>query len=83
VGFPIAVAGAIGYVLNGMAQSEPLPEYSLGYVYIPALGWIVLASMLTAPLGARTTHVIPTGALRTIFVLLLYLLGTRMLVGLF
>ena len=83
VGFPIAVAGAIGYVLNGMAQSEPLPQYSLGYVYIPALGWIVLASMLTAPLGARATHVIPTGALRTIFVLLLYLLGTRMLIGLF
>ena len=83
VGFPIAVAGAIGYVLNGMAQSEPLPQYSLGYVYIPALGWIVLASMLTAPLGARATHVMPTGALRTIFVLLLYLLGTRMLIGLF
>ena len=83
VGFPIAMAGAIGYVLNGMAQSEPLPQYSLGYVYIPALGWIVLASMLTAPLGARATHVIPPGALRTIFVLLLYLLGTRMLIGLF
>ncbi|SOD40812.1 sulfite exporter TauE/SafE family protein [Nitrosovibrio sp. Nv4] len=83
VGFPIAVAGAIGYIVNGMAQSQPLPEYSLGYIYLPALGWIVLASMLTAPLGAKTTHIMQTATLRKIFVVLLYLLGTRMLIGLF
>jgi uncharacterized membrane protein YfcA len=34
-------------------------------------------------LGAKATHVMPTDALRTTFVLLLYLLGTRMLIGLF
>jgi uncharacterized protein len=83
VGFPIAVAGAIGYIVNGIAQSQPLPPNSLGYVYLPALGWIVLASTLTAPLGAKATHVMPPDTLRTIFVLLLYLLGTRMLIGLF
>ena len=83
VGFPIAVAGAIGYIANGMAQSQPLPEYSLGYVYLPALGWIVLASTLTAPFGAKTTHTVQTATLRKVFVVLLYLLGTRMLIGLF
>lgn len=83
VGFPIAVAGAIGYIANGMAQSQPLPEYSLGYVYLPALGWIVLASILTAPLGAKTTHSVKTATLRKVFVVLLYLLGTRMLIGIF
>ena len=83
VGFPIAVAGTIGYIANGMAQPQPLPEYSLGYVYLPALGWVVLASMLTAPLGAKTTHIVQTAMLRKIFVVLLYLLGTKMLIGLF
>ncbi|MDQ3185378.1 MAG: sulfite exporter TauE/SafE family protein [Pseudomonadota bacterium] len=83
VGFPIAVAGAIGYIVNGLAQSQPLPAYSLGYVYLPALGWVVLASILTAPLGAKTTHAVQTATLRKIFVVLLYLLGTKMLVGLF
>ncbi len=83
VGFPIAVAGAIGYIANGMAQSQPLPEYSLGYVYLPALGWVVLASTLTAPLGAKMTHSMRTTTLRRIFVVLLYLLGTKMLIGLF
>jgi len=38
VGFPIAIAGAIGYIANGIVQSQVLPEYSLGYVYLPALG---------------------------------------------
>ena len=83
VGFPIAVAGTIGYIVNGMTQSQPLPEYSLGYVYLPALGWVVLASTLTAPLGAKTTHIVQTTTLKKIFVVLLYLLGTKMLIGLF
>jgi uncharacterized membrane protein YfcA len=83
VGFPIALAGAFGYIANGIAQSQPLPQYSLGYVYLPALGWIVLASTMTAPLGAKTAHVMPTDKLRTIFVFLLYLLGARMLISLF
>ena len=83
IGFPIALAGTVGYVANGYLQSESLPEYSLGYVYLPALFWLVLASMLTAPLGAKLTHSIKTAILRTIFVVLLYGLGIRMLMSLF
>jgi uncharacterized membrane protein YfcA len=83
VGFPIAVAGAIGYTANGMAQSLVLPEHSLGFVYLPALLGVVAGSMITAPLGARTTHVIRTDTLRKAFVILLYILGTKMLMGLF
>jgi len=82
VGFPIAVAGAVGYIANGIAQSQSLPEYSLGYVYLPALGWVVLASTLTAPLGAKTTHIVQAATLKKVFVVLLYLLGTKMLIGL-
>jgi len=83
VGFPIAAAGTAGYIVNGMMQSQPLPDYSLGYVHLPALGWVVLASMLTAPLGARTTHSMQAGMLSKVFVVLLYLLATKMLIGLF
>jgi uncharacterized membrane protein YfcA len=83
VGFPIAVAGTVGYIVNGMVQSQPLPDYSFGYVHLPAVGWVALASMLTAPLGAKATHIIRTATLKGIFVVLLYLLGTKMLIGLF
>ena len=83
IGFPIAVAGTTGYILNGLTQSHALPEFSLGYVYLPALGWLILASMFTAPLGAKTTHSTQTATLRKIFVVLLYFLAIKMLLGLF
>lgn len=83
IGFPIALAGTAGYIANGYLQPEALPEYSLGYVYLPALIWLVSASMLTAPLGAKLTHSTKTAILRMIFVVLLYGLGIRMLMSLF
>ena len=81
IGFPIALAGTAGYIVNGMLQAERLPDYCLGYVYLPALFWLVAASMMTAPLGARLTHSTRTAILRSIFVVLLYGLGIRMLIG--
>jgi len=79
VGFPVALASAVGYGLNGLMQTQPLPDHALGYIYLPAFALVALASVLTAPVGARTTHVIPTATLRKIFVGLLYLLGTKLL----
>ncbi len=82
IGLPIAVAGAIGYVANGWAVGA-LPPHSLGFVYLPALGAIVAASVLTAPLGAKAAHRLPVGKLKRIFAILLYTLGIRMLMSLF
>lgn len=83
IGFPIAVTGTAGYILNGVTQSCALPEYSLGYVYLPALGWLALGSMITAPFGAKTTHLAQAATLRKVFVILLYGLAIKMLLGLF
>jgi len=79
VGFPIALASAIGYAANGLLQPQLLPEYTLGYIYLPAFVMVALAGILTAPLGARAAHTMPTNRLRRIFVGLLYLLGTKLL----
>lgn len=83
IGLPIAVAGAVGYVANGLAVRSALPEHSLGFVYLPALAAIVAASMLTAPLGAKLAHRLPVKKLKKIFALLLFTLGIRMVVSLF
>jgi uncharacterized membrane protein YfcA len=77
IGFPIAFAGAIGYVLGGRGAAG-LPPGSLGFVYLPALAGIVAGSVLTAPLGARTTHRLPVRPLKRIFALLLLGLALRM-----
>ena len=81
VGFPIALAGSIGFIVAGLGKSG-LPPHSIGYVYLPAVLGMTLASVLTAPLGAATAHRLPTKRLKHVFALLLYGLATKMLVSL-
>jgi uncharacterized membrane protein YfcA len=81
IGFPIALAGAAGYVINGFAAT-PLPSFSLGFVYLPALAGVSFASILTAPLGARLAHTLPVSRLKKAFAFLLLVMGTKMLMGL-
>jgi uncharacterized membrane protein YfcA len=81
IGFPIAIAGTVGYVWHGLRVAG-LPAYSVGYVYLPALLGIVCASVLTAPLGVLLAHRLPVPRLKRVFALLLLLVGTRMLIGL-
>ncbi|MDA8139972.1 MAG: sulfite exporter TauE/SafE family protein [Desulfobacteraceae bacterium] len=81
IGFPIAIAGTLGYVINGLKASG-VPPYSLGFIYLPALAGIVVASILTAPLGVRLAHYLPVERLKRVFAVLLYVVGTRMLFGL-
>lgn len=81
IGFPIAAAGTLGYVLTGMAAG-PMPAYSLGFVFLPALAGIVIASIVTAPLGAKMAHRLPVSTLRRVFAVVLYILASKMLISL-
>ena len=80
-GFPIAAAGTIGYILNGLRASG-LPDGSLGFVYLPALVIIVAASMPMAPLGAKLAHRLPVKRLRIVLALMLLAIAVRMLANL-
>ncbi|MDO8311786.1 MAG: sulfite exporter TauE/SafE family protein [Sideroxyarcus sp.] len=82
IGFPIAVGGTLGYILIGL-HIEALPDPHLGFVYLPALLWAALASVVTAPLGARAAHHINVGLLRKFFALLLLGLATKLILKLF
>ena len=83
LGFPIALGGSAGYILTGYLRGVGLPAHSLGYVYLPALGWLVAGTLFTAPLGAKATHRMPADLLRQIFAIFLFVLATKMLVNLF
>jgi uncharacterized protein len=78
IGFPIAVGGTLGYIAVG-SHIDGLPEPHLGYVYLPALFWIALASVLTAPLGAKAAHRMKVELLRKLFAVLLIVLATKLL----
>jgi uncharacterized membrane protein YfcA len=77
LGVPIAIAGTIGFIVAGLRQPD-LPRWSAGYVYLPAMAVIVVASMLVAPLGASVAHRWPAAKLRRAFAMLLYALGAYM-----
>ncbi len=81
IGFPIAIAGTVGYIITGYHTSG-LPTYSMGYIYLPALLGLVSASMLTAPLGVRLAHWLPVPKLKRVFAVLLLIAGVRMLISL-
>lgn len=82
IGFPIAVAGALGYLINGFGV-DGLPEHSFGYINLTALGGIVIASVFTAPLGAKLAHSLPVDKLKRFFAVLLYIVGSRMIWSIF
>jgi len=82
IGFPIALAGTVGYMISGYGASG-LPAGSFGFIYLPALAATVVASMLVAPLGAKVAHSLPVATVKKVFAGVLILLSAKMLYGLF
>lgn len=78
LGFPIAFAGFLGYVISGLGV-EGLPKFSIGYVYLPALLAVVSMSIFTAPKGANLAHRLPVLKLRRLFGIFLAILATKIL----
>ena len=81
LGFPIAVAGTVGYLISGFKVTG-LPEYSLGFIYLPGFVGVVAISFLLAPIGARIAHKLPVKQLKRGFGVFLALMATKMLHGL-
>jgi uncharacterized membrane protein YfcA len=78
LGFPIAAAGTVGYILAGLRLHD-LPPGTVGFIYLPALFAVGAGSVLTAPYGARVAHALDTGRLKRVFALLLFGLAGYML----
>ncbi|TVP57724.1 MAG: sulfite exporter TauE/SafE family protein, partial [Halomonadaceae bacterium] len=79
-GLPIALSGAVTNILVGW-QRQGLPEYSLGFIYLPALLGIIITSVPFAILGARLAHRLPEKLLKRLFALLLLGVGLRFLLA--
>ncbi|MGH8829977.1 MAG: sulfite exporter TauE/SafE family protein [Polaromonas sp.] len=74
LGFPIAVANVLGYVISGQSVQN-LPAGSFGYIWLPAMVVIATCSFLTAPLGAHASHNLPVDKLKRVFAGILYMLA--------
>ncbi|APV49665.1 hypothetical protein BWI17_08230 [Betaproteobacteria bacterium GR16-43] len=80
MGFFLAIAGTVGYAIAGWSVPG-LPEWSVGFVYLPAFVGISAASVLTAPFGARLAHKLRGPTLRRIFALFLIATGIKLAIS--
>ena len=78
ISWPIAVSGTVGFIAVGW-NAPGLPEWSLGYVSLPATLGIACASVFFAPLGVKLAHALPVAVLRRIFAVFLYVTAAEML----
>jgi len=76
-GFPIALAGALGFIGFGWNIST-LPAGSAGYVYLPAVVLISISSVAFAPVGAYLAHHLPVAILKRVFALTLLPVAARL-----
>ena len=78
LGFPIAFASAVGYLIGGYGITN-LPPHTVGFIYLPALIAISCTSVITAPIGAKVAHRLDVSKLRRIFGIQLFFIAGYML----
>ncbi|MCJ2375856.1 sulfite exporter TauE/SafE family protein [Vibrio sp. ZSDZ34] len=77
-GCVIAISGMIGFIFHGV-KVDALPQYSVGYVYLPALIAIASTSMLTTKVGAKLASTLPTSVLKKVFAIFLLFVSVTMM----
>jgi uncharacterized membrane protein YfcA len=82
LGVPIAIAGAVGYLIAGLPHRALLPPLSIGFVSVIGVVMIAPISSWIAPLGARLAHALPKRRLEIGFGLFLIAASLRFVVSL-
>jgi len=78
IGFPIAVSGTLGYIINGWANTS-IDTLTLGFVNISAFACVAIASFLTAPIGVMLVHKINVNLMKKLFSLVPLILSIKMI----
>ncbi len=73
----VALFGTIGYIISGL-DANNLPQWSVGYIYLPALLSIAITSTIVAPIGVRYANKLPVNTLKRCFALFLLLVAIKM-----
>lgn len=73
----LGAAATISFIISGWGKAE-LPDYSLGYVYLPALVAIAATSVFTSKIGATLANKLPVATLKKAFAVMLMLIALNM-----
>ena len=84
-GLPIAVSGAIGFLIFGQfvdaGVKDALPDGVLGFVHVYVFICVSLASFFTARVGAKLAHKLPAVTLKKAFAVLMLFVGIKLLLN--
>lgn len=79
-GWPVAVAGAIGYIAMGMGKAGlTVANGFLGYVFLPGLVIVAICTVIFAPIGAKISTLIAPRALTITMAIAFFFIGVHML----
>ena len=78
LGIFIGLGASFGFIKNGLHLSQ-LPQFSLGYIYLPGLIFLTTSSLIFVRLATKWIHQISISSLKKIFACLLILIGLSML----
>lgn len=73
----LGLSGTISFIVSGWGLPK-MPDWSLGYVYLPALIGITATSFFTSKLGANAANVLPVPTLKKGFAVLLVCIAINM-----
>ena len=73
-GLPIAIAGALGFMIFGMQQQVNVPN-TIGFIHIYAFLGISIMSFFTAKIGAKVAHMLSPQLLKKCFAVLLFVVS--------
>ena len=77
-GMTVATFGSLGYVITGL-QQDHLPQWSLGYIYLPALFGLVISSSFFARYGVHLATKLPVKTLKKFFAIFLIIVALKMM----
>jgi len=75
----LGLSGMLSFMVSGWGNPS-MPDYSLGYVYLPAVLGITGTSFFTSKLGATATSKLPVPTLKKGFALLLVAIAVDMFI---
>ena len=73
----LGLSGMLSFMVSGWGNPS-MPDYSLGYIYLPAVLGITATSFFTSKLGATATSKLPVPTLKKGFALLLIAIAVDM-----
>ncbi|MGN6462540.1 MAG: sulfite exporter TauE/SafE family protein [Pseudolabrys sp.] len=81
IGVPITIAGAVGYMLAGLAYQSEMPPLSIGFVSIVGVVLMAPVTSYMAGYGVKLAHWMPRRRLEIAFGIFLLLVSARFVVS--